>query len=151
MDEVSPGLFVGALSDAGDEPLLQEHGVDRVVSLTHEDPENGFPDSVSVSKFEMMDGPQNDLEVLKEAVQDVVSALDSGESVLVHCSRGASRSVCVAATAVAIDQKLQMGKALLEVDKRRDGSDPHHRVVQNAFDAYRDLEGDPFHLQQWEG
>lgn len=148
MDEVFPDLYVGDIEDANEPERMQEHGVGRIVSLTHSDPVGGFPDSVSVGKYPMMDGPKNDLEVFKEAVEDIVSALESGESVFVHCSRGASRSVCVAGTAAAIDQEIQMGKALLDVDERREGSDPHDRVIQNAFQAYRDMEGDPFHVQQ---
>ena len=139
MDEVFPNLYVGTLNDAGDRSLLQDHSVERVVSLTYGDPETGFPDSVSVFHCAMMDGPRNDIEVFREAVEYAVSGLESGETVLVHCSRGASRSVCVAGTAAAIYNEIQVGTALVQVDERRDGSDPHHKVIQNALQVHRDL------------
>jgi len=148
MDEVFPDLYVGDIEDANEAGRMEEHGVDRIVSLTHGDPVDGFPESVSVGKYSMKDGGENDLEEFKDAVRDVVDALDSGETVLVHCGKGDSRSVCVAATSAAIDQEVQMGSALLDVDERREGSDPEDRVIQNAFQAYRDMEGDPFRVQQ---
>ena len=139
MDEVFPNLYVGTLSDAGDRSLLQEHSVDRVVSLTYGDPESGFPDFVSVFQCAMMDGPRNDVDVFREAVDHVVSGLESGETVLVHCSRGASRSVCVAGTAAAIHTEIQVETALLRVVERRDGSEPHNELIQNAVQTHQEL------------
>ena len=102
MDKVAPNLFVGTLTDAGDTTLLQEHGVDSIVSLTHGDPESGFP--VPVSKCTMMDGPRNEQETFRTAVAEVLAGLKRGETILVHCSRGASRSPSVAAAAIALHE-----------------------------------------------
>jgi len=139
MDQVSPGLFVGTVEDAGDESLLRENGVDRVVSLTHGDPEAGFSGSTSVSRFEMMDGPRNDRQVFEKAVESVVSGLGSGEVVLVHCSRGASRSPSVAACAVALHQGVRIEEAFEQVAGNRSEFDPHDSLVRQAVDVFQGL------------
>jgi hypothetical protein len=54
MDEVFPGLYVGTLTDAGDESVLQNYGIEKIVSLTYGDPESGVPDSVPVITVEIL-------------------------------------------------------------------------------------------------
>jgi len=139
MDEVAPDLYVGTLSDAGDADLLRESGVDRVVSLTHSNPESGFPDYVSVDSFGMMDGPRNSREVFEEAVRSVCLSLGCGEGVLVHCSRGASRSPCVAATAWALQNDIGIEEAFQGVAGNREEVDPHDALVRRAVKVFENL------------
>jgi atypical dual specificity phosphatase len=135
MDEVAPNLFVGTLADAGNRALLQEHGVDSVVSLTYGDPESGFP--VPVSKCAMMDGPRNKQETFRTAVQAVLAGLERGETTLVHCSRGASRSPSVAATAVALHTESSIEEAFELIGEQRDEFDVHPALVRQAVSVYR--------------
>ncbi|EMA09925.1 Dual specificity protein phosphatase [Haloarcula vallismortis ATCC 29715] len=138
MDEVFPGLYVGTVADAGDQDLLRRHGVDKVVSLTFDSPESGFPGSVSVECFEMMDGPRNDREVFESAVEKVVELLENGETVLVHCSKGASRSPSVAAASVAVYEGLSIEEAFERVANGRSAVDPHEVLVRRAVGFVRD-------------
>ncbi|QKY19667.1 dual specificity protein phosphatase family protein [Halolamina sp. CBA1230] len=135
MDEVAPNLYVGTLADAGDTALLQEHGVDSVVSLTHGDPESGFP--VPVSKCAMMDGPRNEQETFRTAVEEVLVGLDRGETTLVHCRRGASRSPSVAATAVALHNAISIEGAFERIEEQRAEFDAHPALVRQAVSVYR--------------
>lgn len=135
MDKVAPNLYVGTLADAGDAALLQEHGVDSIVSLTHGDPESGFP--VPVSKCPMMDGPQNEKETFRTAVAELLTGLQQGKTMLVHCSRGASRSPSVTAAAIALHEEVTIEAGFEQVDEQRDEFDAHPAVVRQAVSVYR--------------
>ncbi len=139
MDQVSSGLFVGTLADAADEELLTENGIDRIVSLTYGDPEAGYPKSISISQCPMMDGPRNDEETFQEAVEAVLSGFDQDETVLIHCSRGASRSPAVAATAVAIYEQIEIAESFERIGNRRPEFDPHIALVGHASSVYRNF------------
>ena len=138
MDHVAESLFVGTIEDAGTEPLLENHGIETVVSLTHSPPDTGFPESVSVKQVPLTDGPQNDRAQFNEAVDVLVSVLESGETVLVHCSRGASRSPSVAATALGITQETGIEQAFEQVAEHRDACDPHKAPVRQAVSIYQE-------------
>ncbi|MFB6251991.1 MAG: dual specificity protein phosphatase family protein [Halobellus sp.] len=139
MDEVFPDLYVGRIEDAGDPSLCHTRGIDRIVSLTFSDPEGGFPPSISVATFRMKDGPRNDEALFATAVEDVVTALETGERVLVHCTRGSSRSPSVAATAAAISEGIELAGSFRQVQRRRPETDPHDAVVRNAVAVFADL------------
>lgn len=54
------------------------------------------------------------------------------ETVLVHCSAGASGSVSVAAAALAAEEGLTLGEALVRVRGARVEADPHPALVGHA-------------------
>lgn len=136
MDEVAPDLYVGTVADAEDGTRLQENGIDSVVSLTHSDPRTDRP--VPVSDCAMMDGPRNDRETFREAVEHVLAGLERGETVLVHCSRGASRSPSVAAAAAALHEGIGIEEAFELIEERRAAVDPHPALVEQAVEVYRE-------------
>ena len=105
---VAEALFVGTIEDASTGPLLQDHGIETIVSLTHGGPDAGFPESVSVTQVPLTDDSQNDRIQFEAAVDAVLSALNSGQTVLVHCFRGASRIPSVAAVALDIAQDISI-------------------------------------------
>ncbi|WP_135829162.1 dual specificity protein phosphatase family protein [Halorussus halobius] len=80
----------------------------------------------------MMDGPRNDSEAFRRAVEAVVAALGDDETVLVHCSRGSSRSPAVAAAALAVRRGCSVETALAEVRASRPEADPHPALVSRA-------------------
>jgi len=137
VDEVASGLFVGTAADAGDGASLRRHGVTVVVSLTHRDPDGGYPDGVIVVDEPMVDGPQNDPETFDRAVTAVTSRLDEG-GVFVHCSAGASRSPAVAATALALSEGMGLDDAFRQVAARRAAVDPHDALVRRAASVFTD-------------
>ena len=139
MDEVFEDLYIGGIEDTADPDLVEEEKVDRVISLTHEDPRTSFSDRVQVSDFAMKDGPQNDEEVFHAAVNEVVQALESGETVFVHCSKGFSRSPSVAATAAAIYNDIGMDQSFIQIQRHRQEVNPHDDLVSQAFEAYYEL------------
>jgi protein-tyrosine phosphatase len=88
----------------------------------------------------MVDGPRNDSEAFAAAARAVVAALERGETTLVHCSAGASRSVSVAAAALAVHDGVDVREAFARVGAARDEADPHPALVRRAA-AFVEREG----------
>ena len=101
MHRVAENLHVGGLDAAGDGAALRAAGIETVVSLTHDPPTGGYPDGVRVVREPMVDGPRNDATAFERVVDATRGTLAAGERTLVHCSAGSSRSVTVAAAALA--------------------------------------------------
>lgn len=72
MDRVAEWLFVGTTEDAGTGPLLENHGIETVVSLTHRPSDTEYPESVSVRQVPLTDGPQHDRAQFNRAVNVLV-------------------------------------------------------------------------------
>lgn len=130
MNEVAEGILVGTESDAGDEPLLQKHGVDTVISLTHSNPETGDITRIDVP---MVDGPQNSYQAFAEAVETVIEQRENGRCILIHCSAGSSRSPSVAAAAITHLTENNLNEAFNQVIERRPETDPHDALVRQAI------------------
>jgi protein-tyrosine phosphatase len=136
MDNVATNLFVGTIDAVGEETRLRAHEITTIVSLTHGELPNGAPTETDVHRHPLIDGPQADLETFEQAVDDVVTALKSGEDVLVCCSAGASRSPAVAATALALTSEIDLGDAFKQVSSRRSIVDPHEALFRHAARVY---------------
>lgn len=139
IDAVADGLFVGTLAAAGNESLLHEHGITAIVSLTYCEPESGFPSEIPVADRPMKDGPQNEQTSFERAVAETLRRLEAGDTVLVHCSAGASRSPSVAATSLALQRELGFEEAFEQVVRRRTDADPHDALVRQSMRVYKNL------------
>lgn len=111
MDEVADGLFVRTVEDAGDKALIREHRIASIVSLTHSEPDGGFPSDLTVDNVPMIDGPRNDHQRFDRVVTQVLSCLKTGDNLLVHCSVRASRIPAVAAIALALYGQVELETA----------------------------------------
>ncbi|MFC7060082.1 dual specificity protein phosphatase family protein [Halovenus salina] len=111
MREVTEQLYYGGTESAANHDQYQRHGIEHVIQLTYEEPTGGYPDHVDVYTFSMMDGPQNNEDVFRAAVSKAVSLVGQGHRVLVHCSAGQSRSVCVTAATLSRVESLSFDEA----------------------------------------
>ncbi|MEF8778104.1 MAG: dual specificity protein phosphatase [Natronomonas sp.] len=132
MDEVASGLFVGSIEDVEDRSLLDEHRISAIISLTHAEPETGFPADVAVVRIPMMDGPRNEYQTFVRAVEEVLTRWEIGNRVLVHCSAGASRSPAVAATALSLSTDRTLEAAFQQLQRRRAAVEPHEALIRQA-------------------
>ncbi|WP_255197687.1 dual specificity protein phosphatase family protein [Halorarius litoreus] len=132
MDRVADRLFVGTAADA----TSLDDGVTAVVSLTHDVP-TVDPEAAVVS-VPLVDGPQCDATAFGRAVDETHDLLTAGETVLVHCAAGASRSPSVAATALALHSGQGLDAAFEQVADARAAVDPHPALVDRAATAYVD-------------
>ncbi|UIO99653.1 dual specificity protein phosphatase family protein [Halobaculum sp. CBA1158] len=138
MDEVFKSIYVGTESDANDESLLRNHGVDVVISLTHSNPETG---DIALVDVPMVDGPQNSYQAFAEAVETVVGHRENDRCVLVHCSAGSSRSPSVAAAAIPRLSDTTLDEAFEQILERRPETDPHDALVRQAVKITREGSG----------
>lgn len=136
MDEVAEGLFVGNVDDAGATERLHERGNTTIVSVIRGEPAGGYPVDVTVVSVPLLDGPQNDLERFEQAVSQVLSVLQTDESLLLHCSAGASRSPAVAATAIALADDIGLEAAFDQLVIRRSAVDSHGALIRQAARVY---------------
>lgn len=137
MDHITDSLYVGTIDDASTAELLEAAGIETIVSLTHSDLPTGMPDAVAVHNCPMVDGPRNDRTRFETAVTNVTEALTQEETVLVHCSRGVSRSPAVAAVAVALQEEVGIEDAFELVGEQRPACDPHPALVRQSVSVYR--------------
>lgn len=132
MDQIKSGLFVGTSEDAGDRSEMSGHNITTIVSLTHDEPNSGYLAGMTVYERPMMDGPRNDHEAFIGAVHTVLSEVEAGEQVLVHCSAGASRSPAVVATVLALSTEMTLDSAFQRLNERRPLVDPHEALIRQA-------------------
>lgn len=132
MDRIEDGLYVGDVQDAGSPDRLCDHGVTVVLKLAHADPAEPYPQSVTVVAVPMIDGPQNEYAQFAQAVDELLAALEAEETVFTHCSLGASRSVTVVATALAVRDDRSLPAALEHVAERRPVANPHEALIRRA-------------------
>jgi protein-tyrosine phosphatase len=138
MQKIRSGLFIGDIWDAASPESYRRNGIDTVVKLSYEDPEDGYSVGVEVRDFEMMDGPRNSYDDLESAVEVAVESVREGRQVFVHCSAGASRSVgvCAAASALLDDTRFVDG---LEKVREARSVGIHDAVRENAERAVERL------------
>ncbi|WP_162562334.1 protein-tyrosine phosphatase family protein [Salinigranum rubrum] len=131
MDHVTDSLLVGDADDASDHAALRAEGVTAVLSLTHDSPARPAT-GYAVLDRPLIDGPRHDAADFATAVDDLRSLLAEGERVLVHCSAGASRSVAVAAAALALVDGVESATALERVSTTRGVSGPHPALADRV-------------------
>ena len=94
MYQITDRLYYGGLEAAGEHDQYLENGIDHVIQLTYEPPENAYPKQVTTHTYSMMDGPRNDENVFREAARNTVELLESNSRVFVHCGRAESFGLC---------------------------------------------------------
>ena len=130
MDSVLTQLYFADIIDAGQHSLYEEHRIDSVVKLTTADPENGYPESVEIYHHPLIDGDDVDPQCFEDAVNTVVEQLDEGETVLVHCVAGASRSSSVVAAVSAIQRGTEFDEELERIQSDIKPVSPHPTLVE---------------------
>jgi hypothetical protein len=131
MDHGTDSLLAGDADDTSDHDRLRAAGVTAVLSLTHGSPASPARGDTVVDR-PLVDGPRNDAEAFADAVDSLRSLLVRGERVLVHCSAGASRSVAVAAAALAVDGDVPADEALATVCAARGVAASHPALADRA-------------------
>lgn len=99
MNRIIKGLYISDFIDANNPELLKEHGITAIVNVAIEMHDNVM---VKMKQFKvgMFDAEGNSLDMYVLAGQLVLDLLRQGETVLVHCWAGKSRSYAVATVAL---------------------------------------------------
>jgi predicted protein tyrosine phosphatase len=133
--DVADNLLIGAYPlDREDVKMLGFVGVDRILNLV-EDEEYGPGERDAVQNALAVAGIEEHRQELTDygglpsteieaAVNQVVTWLEDGHRVYLHCRAGWQRSAAVAAGVVAIMEKLPIDEAVAQVQQRKPSADP---------------------------
>lgn len=108
-------LWVGHGGDLRDPRAVLAAGVEAVVELADSEPIAALPRNLIHLRFPLVDGGDNPDWLVRLAVDSVAALLGARVPLLVCCSVGMSRSVCVAAAAVAVVEARPLAEALVTV------------------------------------
>jgi protein-tyrosine phosphatase len=101
--------------DLRDARAVMAAGVEAVVELADSEQLAVLPRELVRCRFPLSDGGDNPAWLLRLAAESVAALLRAGVPVLVCCSAGMSRSVCVAAAGVALAEGRPLPDALAAV------------------------------------
>lgn len=119
MDWITERIAIGNIEDVLDYEGLSERGVTGILCL------NGFPGFVAhLGLFdwrlvELIDGPGNPPELLRDALANLRELAESHERTLVHCAEGVSRSPFVVACYLAERNGHDLAAAIELVEQKR--------------------------------
>ena len=108
-------LWLGNVGDLRDARAVMAAGVEAVVELADSEQLAALPRDLVRCRFPLSDGGDNPAWLLRLAGESVAALLRAGVPVLVCCSAGMSRSVCVAAAGVALTEGRSLGDAVAAV------------------------------------
>jgi protein-tyrosine phosphatase len=108
-------LWLGNSGDLRDARELLAAGVQVVVELADSEQFAVLPRELVRCRFPLSDGGDNSPWLLRLAAESVAAVLRASVPVLVCCSAGMSRSVCLAAGGIALLEGKPLAEALSEV------------------------------------
>lgn len=121
---------------------------DRVITVCQDE----VIDNVGCSYewYNMSDGPENSYggdssySLFQQASQSLLRALQNGETVLIHCHMGQSRSVSVAIAAFAVWQEMDYEEARAYVMDRNGRTHPDGNLVRYTKRFIQEHENDTY-------
>lgn len=108
-------LWLGNAGDLRNVRAVLAADISAVVELADSDWPAALPRDLTHCRFPLSDGGDNPPWLLRLAAESVATFLRSDVAVLVACSAGMSRSVCVAAGGLALADERSFSQALLAV------------------------------------
>jgi protein-tyrosine phosphatase len=105
-------LWIGNRGDLEDVRLVLNLGIEAVLELADSEPFATLPRDIVRCRFPISDGGDNFPWLLRLAVETVATLLKHKIPVLVCCSAGMSRSICVAAGGIAIANGRTLAESL---------------------------------------
>jgi protein-tyrosine phosphatase len=108
-------LWLGHAGDLRDPSPILDAGIEAVVEVADSEPLASLPRELVRFRFPLSDGGDNPQWILRLAAESVAALLRARVPVLVCCSGGMSRSVCVAAGGLALTEARPLGEALAVV------------------------------------
>jgi hypothetical protein len=102
MDQIPPHkLWIGSVGDLRDWRRLYDAGIRAVVHLAYEDLPPALPHDLVLCRFPLIDGDDNEPELMWAAVVCLTLLLEREFACLVCCHAGVSRSPAIAAAALS--------------------------------------------------
>lgn len=140
-----PGeLWIGGIRSVREEPTNQ---FDTIVTVCQDRVDDNVSSVQTYHYFCMSDGPDNEYggdysyELFSDAADTVRSALESGETVLVHCHVGRSRSVSVSMAALGAMLDIPRHEAYDIIERYRPQAHPDTLLAGHASTYIEEVTG----------
>jgi hypothetical protein len=118
MNQIIPHhLWIGHAGEGRDFRHLFDEGIRAVVEVAVEEPPSQPPRELVYCRFPLLDGADNDPDLLMLAIQTTTSLLRARLPTLVCCDNGMSRGPAVAAAALSLAQQVAPEECLARVAK----------------------------------
>ncbi|MBL8822087.1 MAG: dual specificity protein phosphatase family protein [Planctomycetia bacterium] len=108
-------IWIGHAGDLKNPQALYDLGIEAVVELADSETFATLPRDLIRLRIPLSDGGDNPLWKLKLGAITVAELIRSNISVMLCCSAGMSRSVCIAAGSLSIVRKITLVEALKQV------------------------------------
>ena len=105
-------LWVGHVGDLLAVGAIMSAGIEAIIELADNEQFTVLPRELVRGRFPLSDGGDNPLWLLRLAADTVAVLLKAEVPVLVCCSAGMSRSLCVAAGGLVLNEGLSLPEAL---------------------------------------
>jgi protein-tyrosine phosphatase len=105
-------LWLGNRTDLQDVRGVMTRGIHAIVEVADCEPFASLPRELVRCRFPLADGGENPTWLLRLAADTVAALLRAGVPVLVCCSAGLSRSLCVAAAGLALKETRPFSEAI---------------------------------------
>ncbi len=128
-------LWIGNAGDLWNPRVVCDAGISAVVELPDNEAFVSLPRELIRCRFPLSDGGDNPSWLLRLAAQTVASLIKAQVPVLVCCSAGMSRSVCVAAAGISLVEQIPFAEAVTVLceDGPADISPRLFQQIQNAI------------------
>lgn len=116
MRQILPyALWIGHAGDGRDFRHILDANIQAVVQLAEEEPTLQLPRDLIYCRFPLVDGPGNDVQLLRLATTTVANLLERHVPTLLCCGAGMSRSPALAAAALSMVYQQEPDEALKQV------------------------------------
>lgn len=140
ISKVNSYLYIGS-ADAFNKDKLREHGITLVINCAREVPLMNIPE-VEVVKLEIDDLPSSRIDRFFEKCSDLIKTnRDRGNSTLVHCAAGVSRSACIVLAHLMRCHNMALKKAYNYLKLRRPVIRPNVGFFRQLIEFERRLFG----------
>lgn len=108
-------LWIGNAGDLRNPASIFDNGIEAVIDVAEEEPVSTLPRSLNYIRLPLADDNSNTTWKVELAIETAANLLRREVSTLIACSAGLSRSLCVAAGAIARVRRMGPHEALAEV------------------------------------
>lgn len=105
-------LWIGHIGDVRNLRAIHDAGIEAIIDLAMNEPIPTLTRELIYCRFPLVDSGDNSPTLLKLAIQTVTDLLGTTTPTLVYCSAGMSRSVGIAAAALAQCESITFDSAL---------------------------------------
>jgi predicted protein tyrosine phosphatase len=132
MDQIRPWLYIGKYRETRDGRYLAAHNITAMLLLAE------LVEHLGITSLYLAveDGEPLPREMLAQGVEFVKAQQAAGQTVLVACGAGISRSATFAVAALKEVEGLSLREAIHIVQQAHPDSMPHYKLWQSLCDYY---------------